>query len=66
MGLLRRHDEPGSTRDQMREKLFSIGDDFWIGTEGGQHVFKVNGKALLVRTRISAVLALSLGKGRKG
>jgi uncharacterized protein YxjI len=34
----------------MREKMFSIGDDFWIETEGGDRVFKVNGKALRVRS----------------
>ena len=33
----------------MREKLFAIGDDFWIETEGGERAFKVNGKALRVR-----------------
>jgi uncharacterized protein YxjI len=33
----------------MREKMFSIGDDFWIETEDGERVFKVNGKALRVR-----------------
>ena len=33
----------------MREKLFAIGDDFWIETEDGQRAFKVNGKALRVR-----------------
>lgn len=49
MGLRHGHDEPGGTRYQMREKLFSIGDDFWIDTEEGQHVFKVDGKALRVR-----------------
>jgi uncharacterized protein YxjI len=49
MGFLRRHDEPGGTRYQMREKLFSIGDDFWIETEGGERAFKVNGKALRIR-----------------
>jgi uncharacterized protein YxjI len=50
MGLLRRHDEPGGTRYQMREKLLSIGDDFWIETEDGQKAFKVNGKALRLRS----------------
>lgn len=34
---------------QMREKLFSIGDDFWIETNRGDRAFKVNGKALRVR-----------------
>jgi uncharacterized protein YxjI len=33
----------------MLEKLFSIGEDFWIQTEGGQRAFKVDGKALRVR-----------------
>jgi uncharacterized protein YxjI len=34
----------------MREKLFSVGDDFWIETESGERAFKVNGKALRVRS----------------
>jgi uncharacterized protein YxjI len=51
MGLLRRHDdEPAGTRYQMREKLFAIGDDFWVETDGGQRAFKVNGKAMRVRS----------------
>lgn len=33
----------------MREKLLSIGDDFWIEDEAGEKAFKVNGKALRVR-----------------
>jgi uncharacterized protein YxjI len=33
----------------MREKMFAIGDDFWVETEAGERVFKVNGKALRVR-----------------
>jgi len=33
----------------MREKMFSIGDDFWIENEGGAKAFKVNGKALRIR-----------------
>jgi len=33
----------------MREKLFAIGDDFWIETADGDRMFKVNGKALRVR-----------------
>jgi uncharacterized protein YxjI len=49
MGLLRRHDEVGGTRYQMREKLFAIGEDFWIETGEGERAFKVNGKALRVR-----------------
>ena len=38
-----------ATRYQMREKLVSIGDDFWIENEAGQKTFKVDGKALRVR-----------------
>ena len=39
----------GGTRYQMRQKMVSIGDDFWIENEQGQKVFKVDGKALRVR-----------------
>jgi uncharacterized protein YxjI len=34
----------------MREKLFAIGDDYWIETEDGQRAFKVNGKAARLRS----------------
>jgi uncharacterized protein YxjI len=50
MPLLRRHDEPAGTRYQMREKLFAIGDDFWVETDAGERAFKVNGKALRIRS----------------
>jgi uncharacterized protein YxjI len=40
---------PEGTRYTMREKMFSIGDDFWIENDDGEKVFKVNGKALRVR-----------------
>jgi uncharacterized protein YxjI len=33
----------------MREKVFSIGDDFWIENEAGERTFKVDGKALRLR-----------------
>lgn len=39
----------GNNRYQMREKMVSIGDDFWIENEAGQKVFKVDGKALRIR-----------------
>lgn len=38
-----------ATRYQMREKLISIGDDYWIKNEQGQKVYKVDGKALRIR-----------------
>jgi uncharacterized protein YxjI len=50
MPLLRRRDEAAGTRYQMREKVFAIGDDFWVETEGGERAFKVDGKALRVRS----------------
>jgi uncharacterized protein YxjI len=49
MGLLRGHRDDGGSKYRMREKLFAIGDDFWIENEDGEHQFKVNGKALRVR-----------------
>ena len=36
-------------RYQMREKLLSIGDDFWIEDSSGRRAYKVDGKALRVR-----------------
>lgn len=50
MGFLHRHDEQAGMRYQMREKLFAIGDDFWVETESGERAFKVDGKALRVRS----------------
>jgi uncharacterized protein YxjI len=50
----RRQDRQGMGDDgpevyQMREKLVSIGDDFWIETNRGRRAFKVDGKAVRVR-----------------
>ena len=50
MPLLRgRRDDNGGTTYQMREKMFAIGDDYWIETDGGERAFKVDGKALRFR-----------------
>ena len=38
-----------STRYKIRQKLLSIGDDFWIENQKGDRVFKVDGKALRLR-----------------
>ena len=38
-----------STRYKIRQKLMSIGDDFWIENQEGERVFKVDGKALRLR-----------------
>jgi uncharacterized protein YxjI len=43
----------GKSRYQMREKMVSIGDDFWIENEHGQKVYKIDGKALRVRQTLS-------------
>jgi uncharacterized protein YxjI len=43
-----RHGEAGS-QYQLREKMFSIGDDYWIETNSGERAFKVDGKALRIR-----------------
>jgi uncharacterized protein YxjI len=37
------------TRYAVREKLFSIGDDFWITDDRGDRVFLVDGKAISLR-----------------
>jgi uncharacterized protein YxjI len=39
----------GVTHYQMRQRLVSIGDDYWIQNDRGERVFKVDGKALRVR-----------------
>lgn len=39
----------GVVRYQMREKVFSIGDDAWIEDSNGNRAFKVDGKALRIR-----------------
>jgi len=50
MPLLRgRRDEASTTRYRMQEKLFAIGDDFWIENQEGRRAFRVNGKVLRIR-----------------
>ena len=44
-----RHDGGSATQYRMRQKLVSIGDDYWIEDEHGDRVFKVDGKALRLR-----------------
>ena len=38
-----------SKRYKIRQKLISIGDDFWIENAEGEKVYKVDGKALRIR-----------------
>jgi hypothetical protein len=49
MPLLRGRRDDGGTKYRMREKLFSIGDDYWIENEEDERAFKVDGEALRVR-----------------
>ncbi len=39
----------GATHYQMRQRLISIGDDYWIENDRGQRCFRVDGKALRIR-----------------
>ncbi len=50
MGLRdRRRGDADVHKYQMREKLLSIGDDYWIENESGERAFKVDGKAVRIR-----------------
>ena len=55
----KRHDEReafgrggNAVRYQMRQKLVSIGDDYWIENEAGDRVFRVDGKAMRLRNTL--------------
>ena len=39
----------GRVHYMMRQRLLSIGDDYWIETDAGERAYKVDGKALRVR-----------------
>ena len=41
-----------SNRYKIRQKLISIGDDFWIQNQKGEKVYKVDGKALRIRKKL--------------
>ncbi len=41
-----------AVRYRMRERLVSIGDDFWIEDSNGNRAFKVDGKALRIRSTL--------------
>lgn len=46
---------------QIRERLFDIGDDYWIETDGGRRAFKVDGKVL----RLRDTFTISTPEGRE-
>jgi uncharacterized protein YxjI len=62
--MFRRGDRGGPPPNayQMRQRLFSIGDDFWIEDGAGRRAFKVDGKAL--RLRKTLVLEDASGQER--
>jgi uncharacterized protein YxjI len=49
MGLFKRHDDDHYVRFKLRERMMSVGDDYWIEDHQGHRAFKVNGKALHIR-----------------
>jgi uncharacterized protein YxjI len=49
MGLLRRDKDDEGLRFQMRQRMLSIGDDYWIENSEGVKAFKVDGKAMRIR-----------------
>ena len=63
MGLFRHGgDEAASAvHFKMREKMLSIGDDYWIENDAVERVFRVNGKAMRVRD----TWVLEDGQGRE-
>jgi uncharacterized protein YxjI len=44
-----RRGDGGAAHYQMRQKLFSVGDDYWIEDDRGGRVYKIDGKALRLR-----------------
>src|SRR5262245_37656046 len=46
---LRRSKGPGGTTYRMREKVFALGDDYWVENDAGENAFKVDGKVLRLR-----------------
>lgn len=45
-------EDRGATRYQMRQRMISIGDDYVIGNDHGEHLFKMDGTALRIRKTI--------------
>lgn len=43
----------GAVHYRMRERLVSIGDDFWIEDDDGRRGYKVDGKALRIRQTLN-------------
>jgi uncharacterized protein YxjI len=48
-----RREERRATHYRMRQRLISIGDDYWIEDDDGRRVYKVDGKALRIRDTLN-------------
>jgi uncharacterized protein YxjI len=48
-----RREERRAVHYRMRQKLVSIGDDYWIEDDDGRRAYKVDGKALRVRETLN-------------
>jgi uncharacterized protein YxjI len=46
---MERHSGGAPVHYKVRQRLMSIGDDYWIEDDSGQRVYKVDGKALRLR-----------------
>ena len=53
MPLLKGPRDDVGAKYRMCEKMFSIGDDYWIETDSGERAFKVDGKALRIRDTLA-------------
>jgi uncharacterized protein YxjI len=49
MGLFGKRDDNDHRHFRMTEKMFSIGDDYWIEDDKGDKRYRVNGKAMRIR-----------------
>ena len=49
MRLRRSQEDLGGTKYRMREKVFALGDDYWVENDAGERAFKVDGKVLRLR-----------------
>jgi uncharacterized protein YxjI len=49
MPLRRGGKDLGGTKYRMREKVFALGDDYWVENDAGERAFKVDGKVLRLR-----------------
>ena len=44
--------EGTAVRYQMRQKILSIGDDYWIENAEGKHIYRIDGKVLRLRNTL--------------